>query len=542
MPYATEAAPYRRVVASLLHDSSGHEAVVWNESVLVVAHLAALADCGLAFAYGGAGMSDRSDPAKQGAFTHAALDASDGDSVLVLHVGEVVLRLRQENITLAYVPHPSDTADAGFLLVGTAADEATRAWEGAGRLGPNKIELAIGQEAGLLIGAARSIAIRHPFFASQLRKSLNHGIYRPNDADRLKEEAEVKRLLKSAYALHRADQPNGPLSQDDVNFLGWNALQVGLQPTMELVRAIHGRGSPTVVHPMLKNFYGTLVQDHLTPAPPAPVPEPLMRFWTALAAEVRVAGEQALIPAREALAASERALAAQNETLAQDRRRFEDEQRIAAAAAAERERHVVSLETRIAGLDTDLANSRNAITGYELEIAAARSDRQHLDATLSAARAEATQHLEGLRDAGLKIGVLQARVASLTDASDRSMRAEALLRTEADALQRQNGGLSAELSVARTVSETAIAECATWRTAAEREAVAHRTQAVELAAALARVKRLDPIEEQLAEARRDLTGLEATLRATERERDRVVAELARPRRGGSRRAAGSSPD
>jgi hypothetical protein len=532
MPYSKDADPYRLVLASVLADSSGHEQAAWKDPEIVVTHLAALVACGLAFAYGGCGMSDRSTPAKEGPLTRAEVEGSNGEAVLVLNVGAAVLRVRLDSVGLAYIPHPTDTADAGFLLVGRAADDATRAWEGKGRLGPDKLELTIGQEASLLIGAARWIPIRHPFFASQLRQSMNGGIYRPNDAERLKEEAEAKRFLKSGYAVHRADRPNGPLTQDDVDFIGWEALQLSLQPTIELVREIHGRGSPSVVHPMLKNFYATLVQQHLQPAPPAPVPEPLLRFWTALAAEVRTAGEEALAPARAALAASERAVEARCEALAHDRQLFEEEQRVAAAAAVERERHVVSLETRIAGLESELVTSRNVISGFELEIASVRSDRQHLEATLSDARAELGQHRASLKDAGLEHGVLQARVTSLTDALDRSVRAETALRADRDALQREVGGISAELAESKRAAERDEAAAAQRKAAfgavkaalGDLQAVVQRQEFVRESLD-ARVASLEPLEKQHAAALEELTRTRATLAASLVERDRL-AEMA----------------
>jgi hypothetical protein len=70
-----------------------------------------------------------------------------------------------------------------------------------------------------------------------------------------------------------------PLEQAQLDDIAWRLLRAGVQPTVESLRTVYGRGSPNRLHPMLRQFYAGLAT-RLQFAPLAEdVPAPLRQLW-----------------------------------------------------------------------------------------------------------------------------------------------------------------------------------------------------------------------------------------------------------------------
>ncbi|MGH8083518.1 MAG: DNA-binding protein [Lysobacter sp.] len=118
----------------------------------------------------------------------------------------------------------------------------------------------------------------------------------PDALWRIREELIDEGVLSGANA-------RAPLEQAQLDAIAWRLLRAGVQPTVESLRTVYGRGSPNRLHPMLRRFYASL-STRLQSAPLAEdVPAPLRQLWL-----------QALDLAMSAVAAKH---AAQSEALSQ---------------------------------------------------------------------------------------------------------------------------------------------------------------------------------------------------------------------------------
>lgn len=418
--------PWRDAIAEVLPESSGREMAAWKDSVEIASQLVRLAATRRGYVYGGTSR-DPEPVRREGLLTAAEVVASDDGDVLTLHVGDTPLRMRKDSLRLNYIPHPADTADAGFLLTGVAADEATHAWDVRPRIGDPHLVLVLGEREGLLIGAARSIHLRHPMFAAQLTRVLARGIYRPGDAERLKYEAQAKQLVKADYEQAKGPRRSGAMDQTDVDTVAWALLQHGLQPTIELLREIHGSGSPSALHPKLKVFYGKLVDEYLTPLPPPAVPEPVRHIWEQLVAASRETATASLQAEVEALATARGRVEAQEAALALERNELANTLRAAAAAADSREAHIRHLETELAKVQDALTQAQHTIAGDADQLAETRTELRLAREQLAAGSAQLAS-----RDAALI--TLQEQLASaLVQQQETTRRFEALQAQSAEA-------------------------------------------------------------------------------------------------------------
>lgn len=74
-------------------------------------------------------------------------------------------------------------------------------------------------------------------------------------------------------------QVRAPLEQAQLDDIAWRMLRAGVQPTVESLRTVYGRGSPNRLHPMLRQFYaGLATRLQFAPAT-QDVPAPLRQLW-----------------------------------------------------------------------------------------------------------------------------------------------------------------------------------------------------------------------------------------------------------------------
>ncbi|MGO1073732.1 DNA-binding protein [Lysobacter sp. CA199] len=125
-------------------------------------------------------------------------------------------------------------------------------------------------------------------------------------------------------------QMRAPLEQAQLDDIAWRMLRAGVQPTVESLRTVYGRGSPNRLHPMLRRFYAGLAT-RLQFAPLAEdVPAPLRQLWL-----------QALDLAMDAVAAKH---AAQAEDLRKREAELDRREAALALHLAEASAHAVAAE------------------------------------------------------------------------------------------------------------------------------------------------------------------------------------------------------
>lgn len=515
---------------SLPASSSGLQLVSWDEASDIQDILGRLVVSNCCFVFGGT--------AKH---SGRLAGIAGVDDVLVLWVGSAALRLRNDGLLLSFVPHPADSADAGFVLTAEAEDAATRDWETARRLGGPRVHLVFGLEHGLLLGAAANVHVRHPMFAAQLARALNRGIYRPGDAERLKYEAQAKASVKAEYDAAKGSHRSGAMDQMDVDRVAWALLQQGLQPTIELLREIHGSGSPSALHPKLKVFYGKLVDDYLTPIPPPSVPEPVRLIWEQLVAAARESASAGLQAEEAALATARERVESEAAALAQERTEVASAQRAAEAAATTREAHIRYLEAELAKAQAALAQAQHIIAGDADQLADLRADlrntRERVE-DLTTALTERSSALAELQEAhGLAVSERDrlgfdldrltqtasdqeqrlSQAAEARDAAERAAQsadhraaglARRLTNLEADrakdlkALSKANArieGLITEQAGTRQALSTARAEAKTARALHERAAIDVGKHQTALANALAECQAVKRERDRLAD-------------------------------------------
>lgn len=504
MPANDRPQPWRDAIAEALPDRSGREVASWDEPDAIVGVLERLTATGRCHVEGGPPAAAR----PHGALTSVDSVSSDDGAVLVLEVGDAPLRLLKASLVLTFIPHPADTADAGFLLQALAAGAAIDG-DAAAPSGADWLQLVLGDADGLLLGAARSIHRRHPMFALQLTRALAKGIYRPGDAERLKYEAQAKSLVQAEYNQAKGPRRSGAMDQADVDHVAWALLQHGLQPTIELLREIHGSGSPSALHPKLKVFYAKLVDEFLTPVPPPAVPEPVRHIWEQLVAASREAATAGLQAEEAALAAARGRVEAQEAALAQERTEMAQAQRAADAAAVTREAHIRHLEGELARVQDALVQAQHTIAGDADQLAETRTELRQ--ARERAATVEAT---------------LAARDAALAEQQQALATLRAQLQVATRAVEHSDG-LQQERAEHIAALEATLAEQqqrAAAATAAHQEVVGalERTRA----SADAGAARLTALESDLAAVTRQLGSVEGQLLAAHDERGRLLEQLA----------------
>jgi len=521
-PHPTQA--WRDAIAEELPDASGREMAVWKDPAVIIEILARLSNSGRCFIFGGTSR-DPEHVRRFGSLTSVTVqraakgseEASSeaGEWYVALQVGDVALNLRQDSLFLNFIPHAADTADAGFLLSGTAADEETHAWDVPSR-GNTGLQLVLGEEHGLLIGAARSIFIRHPMYASQLTRSLAGGIYRPGDTERLAYEGQIKKLVKDEYAKRKGAHRSGAMDQTDVDSVSWDLLQYGLQPTIELLREVHGSGSPSALHPKLKVFFGKLVKEYIQPLPPPSVPEPVRLIWDQLVATSRETAAAALQTEVDALSAARERAEEHEAALIEERADLVNQRRVDEAAAESREAHIRHLESELAKVQSALTQAQHTIAGDADQLAESRTELRQTRDRLSETVAALTAKDEALTVEHQQLVSVRSQLQSTTAQAEQSA------ATVQHQLER----------IASVQSELTSLQMLTALTNAGHEARAKdlaRTEA-ELAGAKAGLREashvLAGLQKELSTKDTATAKLEGQLLARDEERTRLVEQLA----------------
>lgn len=437
-----------------------------------------------------------------------ALSAVDlAGETLQFAVGGVTLAIT--NPWLKFIRHSEGLGHSIFLLTGTPANSEAVAWQSASMLlQPPQLLLVISRTDSLGATAAHpSLTIRpSPMIALHLTIKLGKGDPAADTStqERRKLELQAREVLAKAFQ-HRHPE-RMPLTQEDVNEIGWHALTLGVQPTVELIREVAGGGSPNTIHPLLKNFYATLLDKHFEPQVPPDIPESAVRMWHQVLELAR----------REA-----------DERMTADR----------AELQRERQRHAES----IAAFGREAATREEATAARERELAAAE---QALQTTIEDLRERLSSKEAQAQQLGTELSATKDRLSSVNAERDklkealsaeRSARSEeaALLRSKIAAQQEQIDNLSAELERTRNESGEQLSALREALLESQRDAEAARRQAEaadERAAAsesarAATATNYEHARAELTSATSDIERLRAELSAVTRERDRGQVRL-----------------
>ncbi|MEY2161283.1 DNA-binding protein [Rhodanobacter sp. FW106-PBR-LB-2-11] len=511
-----------------------HEPLTNAEQIAAV--LAGLAASGVASADAGGSPAtgdvlfgrDVAEGGRMGALSDVRVQTQTG--ALHFKIGDTQLAVAQP--TLTFIRHAHGLLDSVFLLSATPLSDSALAWR-SGILGGGALYVAIGCPLG------RGLHEAHPSLA--MRPSLMLPLYLRTrfakaDADAETEsrrvmEAKARDTLKAEYA--RANPDRTTLTDAAVDDIAWRALQLGVQPTMELIRDVAGGGSPTHIHPLLKRFYAGLLDNHFIPAPPSDVPREAQEMWERVLeiarreASLQQRAEQtALEDARQAqnaaVAAREADLAAAQAELARQREQL-------AAAAEERNRALTRLESDLARAREHIESLTHVERGQAQDIARLTAERD----TLREQALAATTHGTAL---ATRLEQLQADRAALAEtlAAERlsATRAAAAAAAETAEVTQRLAVVTADREHRKVAMEDLSTQLADTRQRLdERERqlrdLQHRLHAQADAQALAQRMvadsnaRLAELGETAASQRAQLERANADLTAVTRERDRL---------------------
>ncbi|ODT93646.1 MAG: hypothetical protein ABS82_11885 [Rhodanobacter sp. SCN 67-45] len=504
----------------------------------IVAILAGLAATGVASADAGGSPAtgdvlfarDVAEGGRMGELSDVRVQTQTG--ALHFNIGDTQLAVAQPALT--FIRHAHGLLDSVFLLSATPVSESAVAWR-SGLLGGGALYVAVGCPLG------RGLHEAHPSLA--MRPSIMLPLYLRTrfakaDADAETEsrrvmEAKARDTLKAEYA--RANPDRTTLTDAAVDDIAWRALQLGVQPTMELIRDVAGGGSPTHIHPLLKRFYAGLLDNHFIPAPPSDVPREAQEMWERVldiarreATLQQRADQTALDDAREAfnatMAAREAAHAAAQADLAREREQL-------AAAAEERERALVRLEADLTEARERIESLTHVERGQAQDVARLTAERDALHEQLHAATTHGTAlsaRLEQLLAdrasvaetlAAERLAASQAAAGAAAEAADLAQRLALAL---ADVEHRKSAGQDLITQLADTRArlgdrERELTELQQRLHAqADAQALAQRMVAEANA-------RLAELGETAARQRAALERAHAGLEAVTRERDRLDA-------------------
>lgn len=413
---------------------------------------------------------------------------------LHFHIGDTELVVEQP--TLTFVRHTHGLLDSVFLLSGTPVSESAIAWR-SGFLGGGALYVTIGCPLG------RGLHEAHPSLAmrpSTLLPLYLRTRFSKADADaesqaRRVMEAEARDTLRAEYA--QANPDRATLTDAAVDAIAWRALQLGVQPTMELIRDVAGGGSPTHIHPLLKRFYGGLLDNHFIPSPPSDVPREAQEMW-----------DRVLDLARREAALQQHA----------DRAALDDAREAFNATMAAR-------EAAHATAQAELARAREQLT-------AAAEERDRALARLEADLTDAREHIESLthieRGQAQDIARLTAERDTLREQAHAATAQSATLATRLDELQAVRANLAETLAAERLAAiQSAASAAAATADVSQRLALATADVEHRNVAALSLAAQLAESRDRLGERERELTALQQRLHAqldVQADGQRMVAE------------------
>lgn len=327
-----------------------------------------------------------------------------------------------------------------------------------------------------------------------------------NDANLHDPLEPVRERYREAFP----DFAEGRLRTEIVYEIAWLLVQAGVQPTMAAVTAVHGSGSPNLIHPALKTFFASELKARLSfPKESEPdVPAPLRALWTkalSLAtqsveeeledARAKLADEQTKLKAdQDALARAEIALEERTSRLDADHRALRHRTADAIRAQRDAGRRVIHAETQVSALDARL----EASLAKQAALEAAHQ-------TATEAQANAEQQAEAMQNA-----LLQAE------------RDLYIHNTETERLREQHAAeqerLQADLAKARDQAAEFAARIAQLESAS-------RADAEQLAAALADARaREDRLTKSLDTTQGQLDVALADAKASAADCGRLLAE------------------
>lgn len=396
-----------------------------------------------------------------------------------------------------------------------------------------------------------SLAMRpSPMLSFFLRHRFTQG-GRTNDREldaRRELEARAREALKAEYA--RANPERTSLTDESVDAIGWQALQLGLQPTMELIRDVAGGGSPTHIHPLIKRFYGRLIDRHFIPAPPVNVPPEVQAFWEQVLTLARREAElqrhaerTALETEREAFAttvAEHQAQHKQKEAeLAAAHAELEQEREQREATERERARYVSHLEAQVAEATRERNEARDIAAGHEAliqrleaEAAAARegwaAQQKRTEAELARTREAHSALAATERDQLQALARIEserdALAAARKDLADRLAQLQREATAEREAAERRVAAAQAEAE-ARTRDQARWFE-SHQQTVAELERARRALDDMRAGTEALRGK-LEAVQSDLAAQQQTLAAVRAAQSAVLAERDRLAVLVAR---------------
>lgn len=244
-----------------------------------------------------------------------------------------------------------------------------------------------------------------------------------NDANLHDPLEPVRERYREAFP----DFAEGRLRTEIVYEIAWLLVQAGVQPTMAAVTAVHGSGSPNLIHPALKTFFATELKARLSfPKESEPdVPAPLRALWTKALSLATKSVEEELEDARADLDDAKNTLKVDQDALA---------------------RAEIALEERASRLDADHR----------------------------ALRRRAATALREQRDAGRRLKFAESEAAR--DAESARMHEEAAHAAHAQCAALEREQLTLRRALAEGESTLRVAEHAT-RVAEDALAAAHRERA-----------------------------------------------------------------
>ncbi|TAL87358.1 MAG: hypothetical protein EPN74_01955 [Rhodanobacter sp.] len=460
-------------------------------------------------------------------FSLIGVDTSgQNDGLLELDLDDQRVQVRLQH--LDFVPHPhNDTHSVFVLTCGPLVDDPG-------------YRIVFAHETGVAIPMVTTMGrssdpqdLQRDFASRAVQREGAGPVDGPADAS-------LNDPIVKAYAEHRQGR-SGPLEQNDIDVIAWAALVNRQQPTLELIRRVAGGGSNTSIHPKLKHFYATLVEQHLQEIDVDPG---LLHVWNQLTDRVTREGEARLGPQLDQLTVREEALSVGTSRLRAAEVELASERDALHAADQARQAFVGHLEKQLASSSEQLVAAHHTIAGDADQLAQYRTELTHARQQVVAGREEIarrdvdlTRSREQLNSASAQhqaslhqIESLNAKVIEAATHADkltmdlehlkassrttidnlqaRIVQAEAVLTAEraasvaerqrADALQMAINGLNEELGALRAIQEQ---------------------RKVDLVRATEIAKSLPALQEQLTVAR-------VELRLITEERDRLRLPIA----------------
>jgi uncharacterized coiled-coil DUF342 family protein len=526
-------------VGEVLADTSGNEERSWGDHEGVLVILNALVASGEAYGHAGSG-GFFYDEEGEGAFegpltgvtrTHTAISPDDAPT-LSLCLGNEILQVTPGGLHLTYLPHRNGPDHAIFFLHARPANAAATTWS-VTRVGEPTLALAIGRKDGLGLATSRwgpksrRTLLSYGLWLRQALMRPNGGVYRTEEEARHDYEEAGKTELKANYLAYRGARSTGAMTQEDVNFVAFRALNLQLHPTMELLREVHGSGSPTALHPKLKAFFQTLFENHLVPAPAANVPPAVARLYEQMMEEARQDAQAAQTRRENALHLAQTAHDEALAKLAEDRTAFAEEQVAANAVMKQLRAANAELAEDAVRSDKVATEYRETVQNLYAELGDVHAVREKLEAELVTAKHGASRLADEATALNKRVDAREVRITALELQLDECRKESADLRlanAKAESLHlTQRAAQAKEIAELTRVRDLVVHQNATARKAldasngkvaameAERDRLNQEVGRLSAALESARIDR-ERLSEELGPLRRQVTELVGELR------------------------------